>query len=74
MRTIEYMNIVQLHPVRSRAWKVYAQEPKDGNETVKFFADEIECWALIENVRECQKWESAEILQLPAEQETHKKP
>jgi hypothetical protein len=51
---IDYENIVQLHPARKRTWAVYAQESEEN----KFFFDEVECWAVVEHVRQCEQWEA----------------
>jgi hypothetical protein len=54
MLDIDYENIVQLLPTRRRVWAVYADEKAEN----KFWVDEVECWALVEHVRQCESWEA----------------
>jgi hypothetical protein len=70
MTTIDSINIIQLHPVRQRTWAVYASHSE--HDGCKFFADEIECWALVEHIRLCERWEAPDLCvgEVPCVRET----
>jgi hypothetical protein len=55
MESIDYENILQLLPARKRTWAAYAIESEEKN----FVLEPIECWAVVEYVRECEAWNKA---------------
>jgi hypothetical protein len=71
MSEIFSINILQLHPVRQRTWAVYACDSANKDDR-KFYADELECWALVEHIRECERYEAPDLYvgETPCSRET----
>jgi hypothetical protein len=58
MNKIDSINVLQLLPVQRPTWAVYGCENNNEGDVCKFTAEEVECWAVIENIYECQPWDA----------------